>query len=139
MAYCCECGKKIKGNVGRSEYNIVCSDCIQKKVNFIRMLERETGIEVHNGHYFVMAYKAWQEKQRRDLHRELRRLKGRMGLSLPSLAGILGVSKSHCSKMLSGQRPLNEKALKFIDEISGDLSEDFLATPSQVKHLKSKT
>lgn len=63
MLYCYECGKEItEKNVGENGRNVICSDCLQRKVNFIKMLERETGLKINNKHDLVVVYKEWTSK-----------------------------------------------------------------------------
>ncbi len=139
---CLECGKDLrKWRCLSFDKDIVCDNCINARVNFIAMLERETSRELRkykgrskrnmrdeplgiicNRKDYEIAYHFWKIKQEKkeDLEKyscvDLERARKIRGLSFVSLAAYLDISKSYLNKMEKGRKPLSEKAIRFIKE-----------------------
>jgi len=94
-----------------------CARCTQARVNYIQMLEKETGIDIKNSQYLSIAEKFYKDKQKaQKLEGRLREVRKKKGWSLEAMAAHLGVSIGHLSNMELGRKPLTESALSLIKQ-----------------------
>ena len=98
---------------------VTCARCTQAKVNFIRMLERETRIEIRNTMEYQDALLSWKEKKKaKTLNKKLKELRKKKGWSLRSMAAELETSVKYLSEMESGRKPLSKRALRLLERFS---------------------
>ena len=97
---------------------IVCARCTQAKVNFIRMLEHEMGIEIRNKLEYQDALLSWNEKKATTaFNKKLRDARKGKGWSQKTMAAYLGVTKQRLNDMESGRRPLTKSNLRLINQL----------------------
>ena len=141
-AYCCKCGAPIFFNVDPTR-DVVCGRCTSEKVEAVKELEEEFGAEIrelkkrfrkvkkkkqaddalgiirnHEEYQYTLelAKNKEERKQAKRANDELREARKKKGCSLESLSLYLGCSKSFLCQMEKGRKPLNSKALEFIEE-----------------------
>ena len=107
MTACLDCTPKV-----------ICARCTQEKVNFVRMLERETGIEIINTLEYQDARLSWNEKKAATaFNKKLRDARKGKGWSQKAMAAYLGVTKQRLNDMESGRRPLTKHNLRLINQL----------------------
>ena len=110
------CNQKL-GNDARSVFN---------RVNIIRKLEEITRQQFHNTKDFRKKMDGFILEQElltlaSEKNKGLKEAREKKGLSQKNLAFLLGISENYLSSMENGRKPLNNKALQFINEGSSSL------------------
>lgn len=93
---------------------------LQARVDMIRQLEKITGKEFKNTADFIERMeKLFSASNQATALREERE---RLGWTQARLAAFLGVSQQMIAKMENGSKPLNLKALRFLEQKRSDLA-----------------
>jgi len=119
MILCEECGRPVKDKVDiEHSKSVLCSNCVQSHVNFIQLLEKESGMEIMNYIDLNKAYDIYKTKspKEKDMVDDLLAIIKIKKIPRWRLAAILSVSKGHLANMLNRRKPLNKKALEFLSE-----------------------
>lgn len=119
MIQCCECGTEIKGNIkgDEKEWTISCWRCVDKKVQEVEQLQRLTGIEVCDmTSYQKAVFVAGHKERKGELVERLKMIRQNHRWPQSTMAAKLGVSRSYYGEMERGRKPLNDNALRLIDE-----------------------
>lgn len=113
--WCCICGEPQYNNVSKPPVKVECSACVDTKVEGIRKLEREMGVD------FAETADMRRKCERVTLNKgkraegELRTARKQKGWSQQELAIHLGVSKQMVQQMEAGRRPYGEKAKRWLE------------------------
>ncbi len=117
---CDTCGEEnIKFNVGEN-CTFTCWKCTARKFDFVRQLERETGVEITNTEKYLRALSEWGNQKRLKVENKMglafKDWRKKKGWSRESTALHLGISNDYLKKMENGVKPLIPKMLEFLDE-----------------------
>ena len=113
---CYLCGKDLSEWNLTSYTKVQCDMCTIRKVLWLEELERETGIDIINTFTYQLAKAQRETNNKRNLHKELKEARRSKKYSARFLGDLLGVSHVYILKMENGSKPLNKKALDFIDK-----------------------
>jgi len=98
---------------------ITCAQCVQARINFIRMLEKETRTDIKNTDYFNAVYNSWKTRQKsKSLHKEFKAIRKKKRWPLKLVAAKLGVSTRYVLYMERGEKPLNKAALELVEQFN---------------------
>ena len=98
---------------------IVCARCTQAKVNFVRMMERETGIDIKNKIDYNTAYHSWKMKEKAmNMNQKLKEIRKKKGIPLKTMASMLKIPPSYLAQIERGQRIVGRRILRLLDELS---------------------
>jgi len=114
---CLICGKNPDNYKGDREF--ICSRCVIARVNFVAMLERKIKMEIRTTRDFYEAHRLWESKNRgqeESLAKKLIEMRKLKGWTQEALGVFFGISQNYLSKMENGCKPLNQKALEFIEQ-----------------------
>lgn len=96
---------------------------IQKRVNIVRYLERETGQNFRSTDDFKKKMECYFIGQGKMQGADLRKIRKEKGWGQKTLADYLKISRVYLAQMESGRKPLNRGAVNFLYETHAQLLE----------------